>query len=885
MAVFFGSGGGFPTWVNANVTLAGHWNGVGTGYYTPAYAGATALTVAVTLQPLGTEFNVVTNGKGWISQQYGGAPAHGYWIKHLGDGAIQCAIFGSNLDNPPRTITTGTGVLVPDVPNRIMMRWQGGASELFTVSVDGVIYSPTPTGYAGGSVPAMSLGPNGWNNPVELGGASAIDEGPVSGIYQQWAIWMDYLPDSDAQNYGSNGNPGLLSKTGLYWVTLAAGSITDRNGVPGADPAGFYKAGFGPIGHLVDGWSGFQYGGTTTTYNYGDGDYQQPFNGVFEHFTEVADLPTGGTATPTLPAPVLHLLSGPEPILDVLGGATIQVGSGAGDLATALGLPDGKQGPTPCLNADGSHKGNTYVCPAGATYTQIVLPTTAGDQTSRTNYTRITSNSPSLPAFGTRVGPSHAGLLFKILNHPTEFTAAVIVPINSGGWRFIGMELTHASVGPSGFGFMFINGSRVCVERSYLHGLPADTQTARAMYINRYWDGGLAEDIQIWDSSLVEVKHDGADAQGIYITQARRVHVENCELNATGQGIMLSDQFSADNCFDITLRRNRFFKPAAWFHWLYGTGLEYQSIGTLNPVWDGHIWVHKAMFEIKSVERCLIEGNTIEQNWAGSGLVFNTQNFGSIDITVQHNTFDSVVAGFTVGSQDSDAVPPRWVGKMPNLRHKWYNNLFTGTRGYFAFHSWLCQDMWFEHNTVVPMTGTDEAGAIMLGLSGAFMSFQIGSADPSNFARHTMKRNVLGPAYPTDAAPFINASTPGDPAAITFFNAIGDRTWDENAMYGYYSRASVVAPSGAGTFAPVSGFVMYPNASAAGIDPITGMLTSTSPLRVGQLGYFGSDNKSIGVDFDALNAVQSNVPTPPVADFTATQQLNSLTVQFQDTSV
>src|SRR5258707_9261678 len=97
---------------------------------------------------------------------------------------------------------------------------------------------------------------------------------------------------------------------------------------------------------------------------------------------------------PTSPTPVIG-----RP-LDNLGGTTVNVGSNPGDLQTAISA---------AINADGTHKGNTLVCPPGVTYKAVTLPRTTGP-----GWTCIRSGSASLPAAGTRVTPSDAGAMFKI---------------------------------------------------------------------------------------------------------------------------------------------------------------------------------------------------------------------------------------------------------------------------------------------------------------------------------------------------------------------------------------------------------------------------------------------------------------------------------------
>lgn len=847
MALLFGSGGGFPTWVNANVTLDGHWNSSPTGFYTPKYAGATALAVAFTIQPLGTEFNVTLNGKGWMSQQYGGGAANGFWIKHLGNGVIQCAIWGVNMDLPPRTITTGPGVLIPDVPNYIMMRWQGGTPELFTVMVNGTIYSPTPAGYGGGPVPSMSPGPDAWNNPVELGGASAIDEGPVSGVYQQWALWTDYLPDSDALNYGLNGNPGLLSKPGIYWVTLAQGTITDRNGVPGADPAGFYKAGFGPIGHLIDAWSGFHYGDALATYNYGDGPYQQPFTGVFEHFTEVADLPTGGTQPPALPNPVTHLLTGSQPIAATLPGSVILVGTGPNDLSDAINGIGAYVGRGALTGPSGDHRGNTYVCPAGTVYNNILFPL-GGGTVSPTNYTRIKTDA-TLPPFGTRIGG--VGQTFDVNDLPklvTVYNSAgadnspgITVPVGSAGWHFLGFHCTQSVPAYAGYGMISVEGKRVCFEHSYVHPHPTSTHVARGIHVRSENTSDYVEDVQFWDCFIDDIRSDtfqgGFDAQAIWFARSRRMHVENCRLSATGESVMLSSQYYDLSCLDTTMKRNYFYRPLSWFQFL-------MDQVTPNPAWDGNSYVIKAVFETKASQRTLLEGNIFEN--CGSCITVNTQNLENNDFTAQHNTFKQSVAWAQIASEADEAhVPPLYTRQM-NHRLKFYNNLVLTCRTEACRWQYKGGDMWFDHNTVLTLDlDTPQVPRVLFLLQGG---------GPVDMPRHMMRNNIWG-----GIGGIQMEFTPG---AGTLDDALPGRVWEGNALCQW-----IVWPL-------PGGFIGFHDYQSAGVDPLTGKLLPGSPL-IGAATEFGrpalypaghsraGQQMDIGVDFETLLAAQGGVLPPP----------------------
>ena len=155
---------------------------------------------------------------------------------------------------------------------------------------------------------------------------------------------------------------------------------------------------------------------------------------------------------PTSPTPVIGRPS------DSLGGTTVNVGSNPGDLQTAIAA---------AINADGTHKGNTLVCPAGVTYNAVTLPRTTGS-----GWTCIRSGSASLPAAGTRVTPSHAGAMFKIQSSGAINDARIMfVPNTTSGWRLIGMEGTNPNDNFT-YALIEIFWHRMSFERCYLHVRP-----------------------------------------------------------------------------------------------------------------------------------------------------------------------------------------------------------------------------------------------------------------------------------------------------------------------------------------------------------------------------------------------------------------------------
>jgi hypothetical protein len=501
----------------------------------------------------------------------------------------------------------------------------------------------------------------------------------------------------------------------------------------------------------------------------------------------------GGDAfPPTSPTPVIGRPS------DNLGGTTVNVGSNPGDLQTAISA---------AINADGTHKGNTLVCPAGVTYNAVTLPRTMGS-----GWTCIRSGSASLPAAGTRVTPSDAGAMFKIQSSGAINDARIMfVPNTTSGWRFIGMEGTNPNDNFT-YALVEILGHRMSFERCYLHARPTQ-QMRRAIFAL------LAQDLQFWDSWISECKEVGSDSQTIFSRTCQRVHIENCELQAASENILIDDQGSGLPSQDVTIKRNHLFKPLTW--------RQYRPDKSTNPTWDGKNWNIKNLFEIKWCQRLLFEGNICENNWQasqdGSAFLLNANN-NKADLTIvcedimfRHNT--------VINSTAFMSLSTNWVPNPPR-RIAVLNNLAVGivARGFMLLHR--LEDVWIEHNTIVPVDA--------IGLPIDFSprsALYLGLDAPGYFSRLTLKHNIVG-ASEYSMIPYNTDATLGQ--------WVPDRSFVTNAIFGKTGQPAM------------TGVRYYTSAAAAGINTTTGVLTAGSPLIKA-----AGDGTDLGVNFTQLKATQS----------------------------
>ena len=491
---------------------------------------------------------------------------------------------------------------------------------------------------------------------------------------------------------------------------------------------------------------------------------------------------------PTSPNPV----SARPP--DNLGGSTINVGGSPGDLQKAI---------------NASSQGDTLLVPAGVTYDEITLPARTGS-----GWTCIRTNSTALPADGVRVTPSDTGAMFKVVSGGSS--RAVIVSANTQGWRIIGMEATHPS-DTFHYSVVDVFGTRTSFERCYVHA--RTTQPCRrCFWIER------GSDLQIWDSYVSEAKEAGSDAQALASRNFTRCHIENCELQGTGENILVDDQGSPGVSTDITIKRNHLFKPLTWRKLLANR--------SPNPSWDGTLWTIKNHFEIKWGHRVLFEGNVCENNWAqgqdGTSLLINTGRvegtkkiIDAQDVLYQSNIIKNAPYMLSWSDLNNGSSPPTRIAFRNNL------GLDIGGRAFFLNHRGT--DYWIEHNSVVPQQGANSETALGWPPSAALM---IAWDYHGAFPRFTFKHNVFGPAQ-------YGIWVQGLPTTTATLDLVcPDRSWALNAEFGV-------------TGSPPADVSYYPTPAAAGVNTGTGRLNSRSPLI-----HASADGTDLGVNFTQLDAAQ-----------------------------
>jgi glycosyltransferase involved in cell wall biosynthesis len=261
-----------------------------------------------------------------------------------------------------------------------------------------------------------------------------------------------------------------------------------------------------------------------------------------------------------------------------------------------------------------------------------------------------TAAEAKLPPRGTRIAPSHAALMPKLV----ASSGAVIEAMpGAHHYRFVGLEIA-----PSEGTFLTTlvqlgdaektveaQPHHIVLERSYVHGDPKKG-SRRGIALN-------SRSTAVVDSHVSDFKEVGADSQAVAgWNGAGPFRIANNYLEGAGENIMFggADPSVPDLVpADIEIVRNHLAKPLRW------------KVG--HPEFEGTEWAVKNVLELKNARRVLIEGNVLERNWThaqnGFAVLFTPRNQdgGSPwsvveDVTFVNNVVRHVGGGINVLGKD-----------------------------------------------------------------------------------------------------------------------------------------------------------------------------------------------------------------------------------------
>ena len=477
---------------------------------------------------------------------------------------------------------------------------------------------------------------------------------------------------------------------------------------------------------------------------------------------------------------------------------------------------------------DDARPGDTLVLDAGASWVgNFVLPPKSGS-----GWITIRGSQESkLPGPGQRVSPAAAPSMPKILT--PNGTGAINASDGTQGWRMVGLEvgvvptwqstvyqLLSIGSGSADWGRRRptdVVTSRIIIERCYIHGSPTQ-KVRRGILAN-------AKDMRISDSWIDEIHDSGFDSQAILgYDGTGPLLIENNELQASSENIMFggSDSSRADLVpSDIVIRRNHIMKPLRWF--------------PSHPSYDGSNWVIKPLIELKSAQRVLIEGNTLENSWSWPAFVADAFNQ---DGTAPWSVVEDVMIRYNV-VREVTGVFQAWSGSAPVRRVALLHNNATGVRTAYPGNAYVkgkqlrltggapIEDIWVEHNTTQPA----DSGPFTLDLAkGAFRRF-------------TYRYNVVGFG---NGGPTVEGVWSGDDGSLD--SVAPERDFAGNALVSLGNAVGTSRVSNSTSVWRQPQWFSFGDAASAGLNP-DGTLTANSPLK-----RRANDGTDLGVDFERLNA-------------------------------
>ena len=362
----------------------------------------------------------------------------------------------------------------------------------------------------------------------------------------------------------------------------------------------------------------------------------------------------------------------------------------------------------------------------------------------------------SLPAPGTRIDPSNAPYMAKIVS-PNAIPAITLNP-SANYIRLVGLEVTTIStvgqdsgtVPPTnGYTYYLIYGpvtdgvpgnlmDHITIDRCYIHG--SDTEdSARAT-------SGNGTYFAVIDSYLSDIHMYHQETQTILTWQTPGpIKIVNNFLSAAGEVVMFGGAGNWDNPYvpsDIEIRNNHFFLPLTWDKCGVGGTLPsgyLQPNGVPCPPGLGFEWVVKNILEFKSGQRVIVSGNILENSWVsgqtgyGLDVTAGSAQAGNIavtdDIEAVGNILQNVDQGISTLEQDyncGDSDYPLCTNQGEVKRIWVHNNLILLSSNLdiaYGNHMWLAvdggalvaalgptaglTDFIFQHNTAMMIDGSD----------------------------------------------------------------------------------------------------------------------------------------------------------------------------------
>jgi hypothetical protein len=469
---------------------------------------------------------------------------------------------------------------------------------------------------------------------------------------------------------------------------------------------------------------------------------------------------------------------------------------------------------------DSAAPGDVIALEAGAIFTgNFVLPYKSGS-----DWITIRSSAPadSLPPPGVRITPAYAGAMPKLIS--PDDVPALRTEARAHHYRLIGIEFGY--LGGDNYGLLQLGDgdetspdqlpNNLILDRCYIHG-NATGQAQNGIRLN----SASTAIIDSYISNIHAIDFESHAIAGYFGPGPYKI--VNNYLEASAVNVLFGGATPRINGLvpsDIELRRNHFSKRLSWKQ--------------DDPSYGGTPWMCKNLFELKSAQRVLIEGNIFERNWPsgptadggpqhGWAILFTVRDEGRLtpwavvqDVTFTSNVVRHSNCGFLIYGSEGRGLRRIKIANnlLDDIGPRWGNNNKTG----YAAQVSDAADLSFDHNTII------QSAAILW----VYNSPVVGFTFTNNIAPHNLE-GVDG-----------ETSSPGLNTLNTYFPG-----------YMFLKNALVDAsPSAypADNFFPVTldhvGFVDRANGNYR--------LAPASPYKKA-----GMDGKDLGADFDAIDAAIS----------------------------
>jgi hypothetical protein len=444
--------------------------------------------------------------------------------------------------------------------------------------------------------------------------------------------------------------------------------------------------------------------------------------------------------------------------------------------------------------------------------------------TTSTNWIVIRpANMAGVPAEGSRMTPSLAAAARLPIILSISNQGAFNTSFGAHHYRLVALEVSvPASINNTGLirlGSSYETSLAqmphdLVLDRMYIHGT-ATGENRRCVALN-------SASSAVIDSYISDCHEHGGDSQAIAgWSGPGPFKIVNNYLEAASENILFGGGDPAIAGLipsDIEIRHNHFTKQLAW---------------------KGQGWQVKNLFELKSVQRILVEGNLFENNWAdaqgGSAIALKSVNqsgtcpwCGTQDVTFRLNLIKNTGSGFNLTGYDPQTPPP-----VPMTRVTIMDNIISGIdvgmfdgdgRGILLNSNPI--DLVIAHNTIMDPTNSA-------------ITFGGPATEPP--VRLIIRDNIIGGGQYGVKGPGMGTAT----ALATFMPTGG--------FFGNVITATTASEFPAGNFSPATilavGFV---NAAAFDFN-----LASSSLYRLR-----ATDARDPGANVNAVNAAVAGIIVP-----------------------